>query len=63
MYINKYNSGFNCVICRQCKSERVRYRNDDPVPYCVDGCKAATRCGDIVVPADHLDVSHVFTVC
>jgi len=32
------------------------FRNDDPVPYCVDGCSNYTHCGDVIVPANHLDV-------
>ena len=46
---------FTCLF-RQCNSERVRFRDGDPVPYCVDGCHNYTHCGDVIVPADHLDV-------
>ena len=42
---------------RQCKSDKVRYQDGDPHPYCVDGCKQTTMCGDTLVPEEHLDVS------
>ncbi len=41
----------------QCVSDRVRYKDGDPHPYCVDGCAETTSCGETVVPPDHLDVS------
>ena len=41
----------------QCVSDRVRYKDGDSHPYCVDGCAPETTCGETVVPSNHLDVS------
>ena len=41
----------------QCVSDRVRYKDGNPHPYCVDGCSSETTCGETIVPSDHLDVS------
>ena len=55
---------YECVIrlvpiklLPQCVSDRVRYKDGDPHPYCVDGCSSETTCGETIVPSDHLDVS------
>jgi len=50
------------LCCRQCNSERVRYRDNDLLPYCVDGCSNNTHCGDVIVPDDHLDVCYILSL-
>ncbi|ELU10230.1 hypothetical protein CAPTEDRAFT_121578, partial [Capitella teleta] len=53
------HSGGTIKLLRQCNSERVRYRSSDPYPYCVDGCKEVTKCGETIVPATHLEACKV----
>ena len=45
-----------CVYCRQCETDQVRYKDGDPYPYCVDGCRQTTKCGETNVPSEHLEV-------
>lgn len=40
---------------RQCQSDEVRYRDVDRGRYCVNGCAALTKCGDIFIPLEHLE--------
>ena len=42
------------ITCRQCLTDEVRYKDGDR--YCVDGCRAVTECGDLIIPEEHLEV-------
>ncbi|KAK2165783.1 hypothetical protein LSH36_45g05007 [Paralvinella palmiformis] len=49
-------------LLRQCSTDRVRYQDGDPYPYCVDGCKIETKCGESVVPENHLEACRIAPV-
>ncbi|CAH1774924.1 unnamed protein product, partial [Owenia fusiformis] len=42
-------------LLRQCLTKKIMYKDGDPFPYCWDGCKAVTKCGEVVVPPEHLE--------
>ena len=41
---------------RKCKGNRVKVT--PTATYCQLGCQPVTQCGDVVIPEEHLDVSH-----
>ncbi|XP_040565883.1 leishmanolysin-like peptidase [Lepeophtheirus salmonis] len=41
---------------RKCEHNQVFFKSGDPRPYCKNKCEAATMCGEVQVPEDHLEV-------
>lgn len=50
----------SCVFSRACADSFTIYKNSGKVEdrqfYCVNGCANQTKCGDMVVPVQHLSV-------
>lgn len=42
---------------RKCESSQVFVKNS--LTHCIDSCKKSTLCGEVEVPAEHLDVCRI----
>ena len=50
-------------VFRKCVDNSVVFNpNGSSHGYCADGCAAVTKCGDITVPPEHLDVNKVLMI-
>lgn len=45
-----------CLHFRKCRNNQVFLVPNDPHPYCMNACEAATMCGEVQVPEHHLEV-------
>ncbi|KAK0419928.1 hypothetical protein QR680_014408 [Steinernema hermaphroditum] len=41
-------------LSRKCQNNHYYLRVDEDHPSCVDGCRASTTCGEVVIPDEHL---------
>ena len=44
-------------LYRQCATNQYLRKRDDPHRYCQGLCAEVTKCGPVIVPEDHLQVS------
>ncbi|CAF3682385.1 unnamed protein product, partial [Rotaria socialis] len=58
----KYKLHDRIRLARQCPSQKMFFvENDYSIYYCSEKCLSETRCGDIIVPDEHLHQCHVCT--
>lgn len=46
-------------LSRKCRNNQVFLVPNDPHPYCMNACEAATMCGEVQVPEHHLESCRV----
>lgn len=46
-------------LFRQCATNQYLRKKDEPHRYCQEACANITKCGPVVVPEQHLQVSHL----
>uniref|UniRef100_A0A8C9VJR7 Leishmanolysin-like peptidase n=1 Tax=Scleropages formosus TaxID=113540 RepID=A0A8C9VJR7_SCLFO len=51
------------LLSRQCSTNQYFRKKDDPHRYCQGSCAEVTRCGPVIVPEHHLQVSFTGKPC